>query len=97
MNAISSPAMYKTDETHKTDEIQQASLNTTIETKAVALAALVPPQVNVFQRNWRFWTCPGFVESCGLGIRVSGLRAFCSSLLVAFFCSAPGGAHSSVL
>jgi putative DNA primase/helicase len=24
------------------------------------------------------WTCPGFVESCGLGIRVSGLRAFCS-------------------
>ena len=43
------------------------------------------------------WTCPGFVESCGLGIRVSGLRAFCSSLLVAFFCSAPGGAHSSVL
>jgi hypothetical protein len=24
------------------------------------------------------WTCPGFVESCELGIRVSGLRAFCS-------------------
>jgi chromosome partitioning protein len=24
------------------------------------------------------WTCPGFVEGCGLGIRVSGLRAFCS-------------------
>jgi transposase len=24
------------------------------------------------------WTCPGFVEGCGLGVRVSGLRAFCS-------------------
>jgi hypothetical protein len=24
------------------------------------------------------WTCPGFVEGCGLGIRVSGLTAFCS-------------------
>jgi cupin len=23
------------------------------------------------------WTCPGFVEGCGLGIRVSGLTAFC--------------------
>src|SRR5262249_34421500 len=24
------------------------------------------------------WTCPGFVEGCVLGIRVSGLTAFCS-------------------
>jgi hypothetical protein len=23
------------------------------------------------------WTCPGFVERCGLGIRVSGVTAFC--------------------
>jgi hypothetical protein len=29
-------------------------------------------------RQTLVWTCPGFVESCELGIRVSGLRAFCS-------------------
>jgi hypothetical protein len=35
---------------------------------------------NIIIRDHRrqLWTCPGFVESCGLGIRVSGLRAFCS-------------------
>jgi hypothetical protein len=50
MADLPSPAVYKADET------QQASLDTTVETTVVALAALIPPQVNTFQRNWRF--CP---------------------------------------
>jgi hypothetical protein len=50
MADLPSPAVYKADET------QQASLDTTVETRVVALAALIPPQVTTFQRNWRF--CP---------------------------------------
>src|SRR5215470_7878074 len=35
-------------------------------------------QRDSWQQQAERWTCPGFVESCGLGIRVSGLRACCS-------------------
>ncbi len=47
MAEISSPAVYQAEET-------QSGLDMTVQTSAVSLAALVPPQVNTFQHTWRF-------------------------------------------
>jgi len=38
------------------------------------------------------WTCPGFVEGCGLWNQGIWSEGILLSFLVPFFCSAPGGA-----
>jgi hypothetical protein len=62
------------------------------EAKLIALACSKPPKGRARwtlrllleqgrrTRHCRSWACPGFVDRRGLGIRVSGLTAFCPPL-----------------